>query len=66
MQDNMTITANDQPKAPAAKLSIPSLTLEDVEALGNDAIRDALQSVLRKDQVTQLHKDHGSHSNAHV
>jgi hypothetical protein len=53
----------DSPETNVTKLSLDGLTIEAVEALDHAGIKDALQSVLRRTQLPQLHKDHGSHSN---
>ncbi len=45
------------------KVDISSLTVEDLAGLGNEALQEALTSVIRNDETTLDHRDHGSHSN---
>ncbi len=47
------------------EISLEGIQLSDVDQMENDAVKEALKSVLRKDQLPQFHKDHGSHSNTH-
>lgn len=44
------------------KIDISKLKVEDIDAMGIDAMRDALRSVVRGDIRAAGHRDHRSHS----
>lgn len=47
------------------KIALSGVTLEDVEKMELSALKDALKAVIRDENSTCTHQNHGSHSNSH-